>query len=372
MKRPYIAIAIIFILALFVLLFLKCGGPGKGAGKFPAIPVKIQPRLKESKADYVINPSAAPAAGKNPFGIWVVKLDAGGKMLWQKIFPGKYNEWADMITQVKDGGFIIASKSFTNGEDYDGVSLMKLDAKGNSLWVKRFDQSSTGEFSEPLKNGSLVTGRTYSEDNKNYGVFIAKTDSKGDYIYTKTLGSDYLSWGYSAVASGDGHFVTTGMPEEYGNNDDSDVYLMQRDKKGGYAWTKKFGGDKYDRGYSVEPAGDGGFIISGLTCSYGAGLDDMYLIRTDVEGNSIWTRTYGGPGEDRAYDGIRAHDTGYIFAGVTSSYGAGGYDAYVLKTDADGNSLWALTYGGPDDDSAHSICATDDGGYIFAGATDSR
>jgi hypothetical protein len=373
-KREYIQISlIIFMLGIVVaVIFVKCGGPAVIQKNIRKLPSAGHGRAAaEVRADYLFTPSKKLPDGAANCGIWVVKIDTNGEKQWEKTYTGRYYEWADFIVPVKDGGYVIASKSYTFGEDYDGVSLMKIDAKGNPIWSKKFDKSAEAEFSEPLQNGSLVAGRTYSGDNKSYGVFIAKADMKGDYTYMKTFGSDYLSWGYTAIATVDGHFVTTGVAEEYRNTDNANVYLIKRDTKGTYSWVRKFGNDNYCWGYSVAQSRDGGFLVSGLIFSGVANDDDFYVIKTDADGNSVWARTYGGAGADRAYDGIQAQDGGYIIAGATSSFGAGGYDAYIVKTDAYGNTVWAKTYGGTGDESAHSIAATKDGGYIFAGATNS-
>lgn len=221
-----------------------------------------------------------------------------------------------------------------------------------------------------MQNGNLIAGRTFGDDNKSYGVFVAKTDMNGDYVSMTTFGSDYLSWGYTAVSTKDGHFVTAGIPDEYIPGGASGIFLIQRNKKGEYSWRKNFGGDKYDRGYSVAAAKDGGYLISGFTFSGGSGEEDFYVIKTDADGNSVWSRTYGGALSDRAYDGEQDMDGGFVIAGTTDSFRSDGdgYDAYVVKIDAAGNSLWARTYGGRGVYSAHSIACTKDGGYIIAGA----
>jgi hypothetical protein len=126
-----------------------------------------------------------------------------------------------------------------------------------------------------------------------------------------------------------------------------------------------------DWAYSVQQTSDGGYIVAGFTYSFGAGYDDIFLIKTDANGNIQWAKTYGGIDYDWAHSVQQTSDGGYILAGGTDSFGAGYYDALLVKTDANGNISWAKIYGGTDDDIAFSVQQTSDGGYILAGGTDS-
>jgi RHS repeat-associated protein len=116
---------------------------------------------------------------------------------------------------------------------------------------------------------------------------------------------------------------------------------------------------------------DGGYIVAGNTSSYGAGGSDAWLIKTDASGNQQWSKTFGGASTDGARSVCQTSDSGYILAGPTASYGAGNYDFRLIKTDASGNQQWSKTFGGTSDDDAKSVCQTSDGGYIVAGNTSS-
>ena len=138
----------------------------------------------------------------------------------------------------------------------------------------------------------------------------------------------------------------------------------------GQGFEKTFGGANFDLGYSVQPTSDGGYIITGSTESYGNGDADVYLVKTDANGDSLWTKTFGGASQDYGSSLQLTSDGGYIIAGRTT-YGNGDKDVYLIKTDANGDSLWTKTYGGSSVDFGFLCTQTTDGGYIITGATES-
>ncbi|MCW4015574.1 MAG: hypothetical protein NWF06_04320 [Candidatus Bathyarchaeota archaeon] len=136
-------------------------------------------------------------------------------------------------------------------------------------------------------------------------------------------------------------------------------------------WNQLYGGSEYDFAYSIIETSDGGFAIAGCTGSFGAGGGDFWLIKTDEYGDVEWNRTYGGTGVDCAYSLIETSDGGFALAGVTDSFGAGGNDFWLIKTDFFGNIEWNQTYGGSDSNIAYVLVETSDGGYALAGSSGS-
>jgi hypothetical protein len=136
-------------------------------------------------------------------------------------------------------------------------------------------------------------------------------------------------------------------------------------------WDKTFGGTSDDVGYSVQQTSDGGYIIAGWTNSSGAGGYDVYLIKTDSGGTKQWDKTFGSSSDDAGYSVQQTSDGGYIIVGWTNSCGACGYDAYLIKTDSGGTKQWDKTFGGSGNDVGESVQQTSDGGYIIVGWTNS-
>jgi len=148
------------------------------------------------------------------------------------------------------------------------------------------------------------------------------------------------------------------------------VYLIKTDVDGNEQWSKTFGGSDYDYGTSVQQTTDGGFIIAGYIYSFIAEDSDVYPIKTDVDGNEQWSKTFGGSDYDYGKSVQQTVDGGFIIAGCTESIGPLCDDVYLVKTDIDGNEQWSNTFGGSNLDQGTSVQQTTDGGFIIAGLTD--
>jgi len=176
--------------------------------------------------------------------------------------------------------------------------------------------------------------------------------------------------GYSVQQTADSGYIIAGATASFGAGH-NDVYLIRTNAQGDTLWTRTYGGLGVDYGYCVRQTSDGGYIIAGITNSFGAGILEAYLIKTNALGETLWTRTYGGADEDWANSVQQTADGGYIIGGRTLSFGAGSYDVYLIKTDAAGDTLWTRTFGGTSADEGRSVRQTADGGYVIAGITSS-
>ncbi|MDH5186801.1 MAG: hypothetical protein OEW70_07050, partial [candidate division WOR-3 bacterium] len=192
----------------------------------------------------------------------------------------------------------------------------------------------SGRSVQQTTDGYIVTGYTNSFGNGGYDVYLIKTDANGDTIWTRTFGGSADDWGRSVQQTTDGYIIT-GYTKSSGAGG-YDVYLIKTDANGEHIWSMPFGGSADDQGYSVQQTLDGGYIITGYTKSLGAGGSDVYLIKTDANGDKLWEKTFGGSSDDGGYS-IQRHYDSYIITGYTNSSGAGGADVYLIKTDANGN-----------------------------------
>ncbi len=188
--------------------------------------------------------------------------------------------------------------------------------------------------------------------------------------FTKTFGGEEDDRAHSIQQTTDGGYIITGSTESFGAGN-GDVYLVKADEEGNEEWSRTFGGETYDTAHSVQQTTDGGYIIAGSTESFGTGGLDIYVIKTDGEGNGEWYRTFGGEENDGAYSVQQTADGGYIIAGDTESFGAGNSDVYLVKIDEEGDEEWSRTFGGEEDDRAYAVQWSRIGGYTIAGSTES-
>jgi hypothetical protein len=186
--------------------------------------------------------------------------------------------------------------------------------------------------------------------------------------FAKTIGGSSDDEAWSIIQSSDGGYVVAGRTWSFGAGG-RDIYLVKLDSSGNVQWTKTIGGSSYDEAWSIIQSSDGGYVVAGETRSFGAGNGDIYVVKLDSSGNVIWTKTIGGSDWDEAYSIIQSSDGGYVVAGETRSFGAGNGDIYVVKLDSSGNVIWTKTIGGSDWDEALSIIQSSDGGYVVAGRT---
>jgi len=188
--------------------------------------------------------------------------------------------------------------------------------------------------------------------------------------FAKTYGGSGNDSARSVQQTSDGGYIVASFTNSFGAGN-YDILLIKTNAFGNVQWAKTYGGANFDRANSVQQTSDGGYIVTGRTTSFGAGGWDIFLIKTDASGNIIWAKTYGGTNWDWAYSVQQTSDGGYIVAGYTTSFGAGNWDIFLIKTNASGNVQWAKTYGGSGDERAYSVRQTSDGGYIVAGYTTS-
>jgi hypothetical protein len=305
--------------------------------------------------------------GAGDFDVWLIKTNSEGNMEWDKTFGGTEFDMGNCVQQTTDGGYIITGVTESFGAGQYDVWLIKTDNTGNMVWNRTFGgpyDDSGWCVQQTTDSGYIITGA------KDGGVWLIKTDSSGNKVWDRTFGGTVYDWGYSVQQTSDSGFIITGFTISFGAGE-SDVWLIKTDSSGNKVWDRTFGGADYDWGWCVQQTSDGGYIITGLTDSFGAGDCDVWLIKTDSSGNKVWDRTFGGTNYDVGISVQQTTDGGYIITGETNSLGAGYEDVWLIKTDSTGNMVWNRTFGGPYDDSGWCVQQTTDSGYILTGHTGS-
>ena len=287
---------------------------------------------------------------------------------WQKTYGTTCTDRGRSIQQTDDGGFILAG--FTDvscGSGIYDMYMVKIDRSGNELWSSTYggaEDEDAESVQQTDDGGFILAGDTESFGAGASDIYLVKTDETGKELWSKTFGGDDWEHGYSVEQTEDGGYIIAGVTYSY-DIGRGDYYLIRTDENGNGVWSNTFGGAELDVAYEVHQTDDGGFIAVGFSASFGVGDDDddAYLVKTDEDGNELWSKafsySYSGHSVQQTADG------GYIIAG--DIYRTFHWDHLLIKTDGDGNELWVKIYGGSDNDSAESIKQTPDGGYIFTG-----
>jgi len=258
------------------------------------------------------------------------------------------------------------------------VSFPLISSVGASseMWSQTYGGTSSDSAAAMVQTsdgGYAIAGYTESFGAGSYDFWLVKTDGYGNMEWNQTYGGAGIDHHRSLVETSDGGYALAGYTTSFGAGS-ADFWLVKTDGYGNMEWNQTYGEADYDRAYALVETSDGGYAIAGTTLSFGAGSWDFWLVKTDINGVMEWNRTYGRATDESAYSLVETSDVGFALAGYTYSWdpatlGAGDYDFWLVKTDANGVMEWNQTYAKADGDKAHSLVKTFDGGYAIAGET---
>lgn len=302
--------------------------------------------------------------------LWLIRTDESGNALWTRNYGGSEYEIGRSVQQTADGGFVVVGETRSFGAGSADVWLIRTDDSGNILWTKTFGDTDfeTGHLIQQTTDGGFIIVGYTSISGAPYGdALLIRTDSLGVTLWTKTFGGSGYDIGNSVQQTADGGFIITGATQ-------GDLWLIRTDSLGVTDWTLTYDVAGYnDFGNSVRQTSDGGFIVAGDFFSETAGGTDILLLRTDDAGNILWTDFYGdgSVGTELGNSVQETADGGFIVAGQTSTFSAGQNDLWIIRTDDAGMTLWTQSFGGSENESGHSVRQTTDGGFIISGYTNS-
>jgi hypothetical protein len=284
---------------------------------------------------------------------YLIKTDKNGDSLWAKTYNWTPYEVARFysVDKTSDGGYIATGFMYVykNGDSFqaesndwhqyeetgfpekpnrgDLILLVKTDTDGNVVWHKEYTEGYSYSVKQTPEGGYIVAGCI------PYGVFLLKAYPNGDTTWTKNYSGPEAEFGYSVELSADNGYIIVGST--FNPLPFSDVFIIGTDSLGDTLWTRLYGGADTDQSFSVQKTYDEHYIIAGRTQCFGSGSDDVYLLKVDENGDTIWTRAYGWTEADVGYCGQQTADSGYIVAGYTRSFGGSDWDVLLLKTQPD-------------------------------------
>jgi len=331
--------------------------------------------IKTNDGGYALAGASCSYSASGLADVYLVKIDSSGIMQWNKTYGGMYDEGADCVIQTSDGGYVLAGYAASSVSD--DVYLIKTDSSGNMQWSKYW-RGKGDDFAHSVvqtsDGGYALAGWTDSFGDGLFDDFyLIKTDSSGNTQWFKTYGGPVEEQAYSVIQTGDGGYVLAGYTRSFGAGG-HDFWLVKTDSAGSPLWNKTYGGAYYDEAYYAVQTSDGGYALAGTIYTFGGIYADEsygYLVKTDSLGNMEWSKTYGGTDYVAVHSVVQTNDSGFAVAGRTRYFGAGNSDAWLVKTDSLGNTQWRKTYGGTQGEWVNSVIQTDDGGYALAGYTDS-
>ena len=298
--------------------------------------------------------------GNGGSDIWLLKLDASGDTLWTKTFGSTYDDEGWDVQPTSDGGYILTG-FMDSMPNWGKLSLIKTDENGNMIWIKQYrapDGPAEGySISETSDHGFIVTGMVgHSAPSASEYIWLLKTDTGGDTTWGREWGyPECFSLGTDVHETSDGGYILTGALVLPSTHYRKSIGLIKTSSSGGDIWTRTYGdstGDDY--GYSVCECPSGGYIVVGVRRNGG------YILRIDANGDSLWARSFGG----NEYRSVTVTaDTGYAVVGSKDN------DIYLIRIDENGDPLWTSRYGGSDADGGYAVEQTADSGYIIAGYT---
>jgi len=332
--------------------------------------------IQTSDSGYLVaGDTMSLGAGDKDF--WLIKVDSSGNHEWNKTYGGANADLPFSLVATGDGGYVLAGRTRSFGAGAADAWLVKTDASGNMEWNKTYGGPRVDVAHAVIQTsdgGYALAGYTESFGADGQDLWLVKTDNDGNLEWRKRFGGSGDEDSRGVIETSDGGYALAGFTTSFGAGSE-DFWLIKVDSSGNHEWNKTYGGANADLPFSLVATGDGGYALAGRTQSFGAGSLDFWLVKVDSSGNHEWNKTYGGASNDPAHSMVEtnvvATGNGYALAGFTTSFGAGGQDGWLIKTDMDGNAEWNKTYGGANNDILNSMVATNDGGYVLAGFTTS-
>ncbi|MBN1155018.1 hypothetical protein JXB12_08900, partial [candidate division KSB1 bacterium] len=316
------------------------------------------------------------AGGTDSYGFgdrdaWLLKINAIGEEQWSYSYGGNYFDEAAVVHQTTDGGFILGgySQSYQNNNEF---WILKTNEYGTELWHKSYGGLGAYCYSirETTDGGYISIGHAVQESTGPASdIWFVKVNSDGERVWDKFFGGTNGDAGYAVEQTLDGGYICTGGMYR----SDMDLFLIKTDENGIEQWSKIFDYSNSDKGYSVQQNPDGGYIIVG-SAKRSLTDDDVLLLKTDLNGDEQWHKTFGGTGNDIGYSIDQTSEGGYIITGFKSSSEMSDLsekDILLIKTDINGKLQWSKTFGGPNEDEGRSVHSTFDGGYVITGSTKS-
>ena len=354
-----------------------------------------------------------PTAGDSDY--WIYKTDFDGNIIWSYTYGGLASDKLQDLIITQDGGFIMAGTSSSNNGAFksedsrggDDIWVVKVDANGLFIWDATFGgdqiefvstiiQSQDGSYFFGGWTESLISGEVSSSSRGGqFDYWLCHIDINGNFLYDRRFGGNNNDQIFDLTQIPGGDIIMTGLSNSNMSGEKSqnsfgsqDIWTIRMDMAGTIIWDRTYGGLQDEQGWTVDylPSGEllmSGFSRSGATgnkTSENIGGADYWLLKTSLDGDLIYDRTFGGTGEDETRV-LRINEKGLYYIGGRSTSGIGGdksesnrgaLDYWLIIVDDDGDVKYDKTLGGNNIDLFRGLEILDNGGIICAGYTASN
>ena len=306
----------------------------------------------------------------------VLKLDSTGSIEWKSAYSSAYYKIPVSFQQASDGGYVLACRGgiYDPDDDYmykDVILVIKLNSSGGydsaSSFARIINSSEYARDFQPTDDGGyILAGETWVYGAGGNDIWVSKLTPEGVIEWQRTYGGldhDSLS---SIQKTSEGGYVLSGDTRSFGPS--VDILVLKLTSAGDIEWQQAYGGNGDDSACSIQQTADGGYILAGMTQSFGAGGRDIWIIKLSTLGDIEWQQAYGGSDDNSVSSIQQTADGGYVVGGTTNSFGEGGDDFWIIKLSAAGDIEWEKTFGTSSEEVSHALRQTSDGGYIAAGS----
>lgn len=317
---------------------------------------------------------------KKETAVFLAKTNKAGKMTWSQTYGGNASEAGYAVLEASDGGYVVLGRTKSYGKGSTDIYLVRTDSRGGLIWTWTYGGKNKDygyEISETKDGGYIICGKTNSSGNGLYDVLLIKVGADGKQLWRNTFGGKHNDYGYSVLQIEDGGYMIAGRTKSLTVNGidtilkKPNVYLIRTNEKGEEVWAKSYGGVRSEAAYGMTKTKDGNFLLVGRIFHPKNENHDLYVLKVSPDGKIIDRNIYGHEKDEYASSVMALPDGGYVISGFTNSIGHGKSDALLVKIGEDLQVIWSKTFGGKEKDLAQKVICTSDGGLILAGSTNS-
>ena len=288
--------------------------------------------------------------------IVLTKFNRCGVNLWASYFGSASSDYAFRVIETNDKGFLITGMSFESGEK-GSVLLIKTDSIGVLLWQKTYDTPDKDYGIDIIENSDnsiivLANASSFTDKNTNSSdylsetyskIMLIKTDERGNELWRKFYGGEKHQFAKKIEFNDNNSFYIIGSTLN-NTNGSFDISLHKIDSNGDVIWQTTYGGNKYEYGNSIDKSTNGNILITGSSGSFSSNDDsDIYVVKTDSEGNEIWSKTFGGAFSDYGNDGQFLSNGNITILGTSKSNTGSDFDLFFIELSPEGEVVNTLS-----------------------------